>query len=262
MGKKFGAARDLASDAVSSSEDMDRVSVHGDWDRKSSLLAKLKPAGDNTGAASDRTESVCCDSCGKWFRCLLSDPNPVCPYCGRTQEREDLLQVTAFGSALAAQQKSTLMDKVREMQQRKETWEDGRKEQISLEMGSAEYIERVEDLKMHDPFRPDDERHVELEEHNEDLVMKNQETPDENPYAEDDGRNVLVEEKLRSEREKRARHSEAVRAAIASAAITETLSDDELARAITTDNELIYDPKVRPKDYVKKLDEYVAEMTL
>ena len=36
-------------------------------------------------------------------------------------------------------------------------------------------------MKLHDPFRPDDEMHAVLEEYNEDLVLKGMEKESENP---------------------------------------------------------------------------------
>lgn len=51
-------------------------------------------------------------------------------------------------------------------------WENDAKNQTSLEMGTSTYEEYVEDLKEHNPFRPDDEMHDELESYNEIIVNK------------------------------------------------------------------------------------------
>lgn len=48
-----------------------------------------------------------------------------------------------------------------------DTHQNTAKEQPYLMPGTSEYRERCEDLQMHDPFKPDDEFHKKLEEHNE-----------------------------------------------------------------------------------------------
>lgn len=229
-------------------------------DRKMRLSEKARLCQCSENGAKQPENLVFCEACRKWFRNTAKPGEEVrCPYCGTKFEQASELHV--FDPNLSNQDKARLYAKVQEQLLKKEKWEDTRKEQISLEMGSSEYLERVEDLKLHDPFRPDDEMHAVLEEYNEDLVLKGMEKEAENPYASDDDRILEIEQRRNLEREKRSLHAKAVRTAIASAAITETLADDQLARAITTDNELLYDPTVKPRDYVRKLDEYIQDLT-
>ena len=51
-----------------------------------------------------------------------------------------------------------------------DTWSNDDKEQLSLLPGSDGFEEYQEDLREHDPFKPEDDFHEELEEHNEDYA--------------------------------------------------------------------------------------------
>ena len=58
--------------------------------------------------------------------------------------------------------------------------------------------------------------------------------------------------------QKRELHGKAVRRAIEAAALTETLTDDQLARMITDDNVVLYNESVKPDEYVEALKNYVV----
>lgn len=259
MKRKLCMLRDVTDD-LSNLDDVvaETVSADSVRDQLADKICKMQTESSEIRGSDDNL--IFCEYCRKWFRSTAKDGEEVrCPYCGMKLESASELHVT--DPSLSNEDKARLLDMARVQNTDKSKWEDTRKEQISLEMGSVEYLERVEDLKLHDPFRPDDEMHAELEERNEDLVMKRMEDLAENPFAEKEKRLYEIEMRRNLEREKRSLHAKAVRTAIASAAITETLADDQLARAITTDNELLYDPTVKPKDYVEKLDEFVQEMS-
>lgn len=215
-----------------------------------------------------------CDICHKVSYHKVIERDWCCPYCGYHHDP------TVYEEVSAIQKNSLSVDvlaRLEEISRRPEphrqgivieplkvdVWVDGRKEQISLEPGSAEYLEYVEDLAAQDPFRPDDKRHVQLEQHNENLVTKKYDSPDENPEADEgvSAAEVHKRQKIYEQQLKRAEHTKAVRAAIAAAAATPGLSDDKLARMITTDNPALYDPSVNPDDYDEAVVDYVMEST-
>lgn len=213
-----------------------------------------------------------CDLCMKSF---LRKPDAkfwTCPFCGHKYELEDLEEVDTMSEnpykdmVVSESHLDERRNHFRSIFDKKsETWEDGRKEQISLELGSEEYEEYLDDLQRNDPENPDDKFHAKLEKHNEDMVTKNFDTTD-NPEAEKAQRNDIKETsakiQAREEMQKRDIHAKAVREAIAAAALTETLTDDQLARAITSDNVVLYDKSVKPDEYVDALKEYVTEPSL
>lgn len=54
----------------------------------------------------------------------------------------------------------------------KDTWTNEDKNQIHLGLGSDEYEEYIEDLQEHNPSKPSDEMHIELEERNQNLALE------------------------------------------------------------------------------------------
>lgn len=214
-----------------------------------------------------QAETECiCDVCLKAFYHKADETEWYCPNCGTKYQSEALeeLHVTQDGTE-TSQKLADCAEKRRVnggifLVRKKENWEDNRKEQISLEQGSAEYLEYQEDLQEMDPFRGEDEFHQKLEQYNEDLVTKNYDT-DDNPEAPDDYESLNMAVKLQhlEEMQKRDLHPKAVRSAIAAASLTETLTDDQLARAITTDNVILYDKGVKPDEYVEALTDYVID---
>ena len=221
---------------------------------------------------ADKIEGTC-DMCHKSFWYKPTDKDVVCPNCGSHQMIEELeeIHVTQHNDATFARQEQ-LSAKAREQQLRRQQmimtnvedkWQDTRKEQMSLEPGSADYQEYVEDLKEHNPFKPEDEMHQALEERNEDLVTKIYDKRDNPEVKESDLRVVDSASKIkaREEQQKCSIHTQAVKAALASAVYTESLSDDALANAITTDNPVLYDSSIKPDEYIKAVEDYVMEST-
>lgn len=121
------------------------------------------------------------------------------------------------------------------------------KEQISLAPGSAEYKERIRDLKECSPDKPDDEFHVELESKNEiqagDVLRENQRMDEQNDTA---------ERKFRNQTSKRTQFGAVKSAAIVKASKTETLADDKKAKRMMPKNldKVVYDDGVVEDDYL------------
>lgn len=150
---------------------------------------------------------------------------------------------------------------VGELDLKDKNWQDSRKEQISLEMGSPEYKEYLEDLANNDPGRPDDARHLALEEYNQDLTTKDYD-PDfvDNPESDeidktDDLEDVLVQRKMA----KQAMHVGALVAVIDQTKTTASENDDRVARKLPRDNLVMQDPSVSADKYASGLKHYVME---
>lgn len=216
--------------------------------------------------ADPQVEHIC-PSCHRLFYTALSEKHVSCPRCGVKFAIEDADEVhlTREREASAPVQER-LTDKAKARSVRngflfndaKDRWTNESKGQISLEQGSDEYEEYVEDIKEQLPSKPSDEFHEELSEHNADLVTRLYDKASENPEAPDD-RQEMREDRLKAQSAamKRALHGNAVRAAIAAARNTEGLSDDQLAMAITTDNPILYDPSIPLGKYDDAVVDYV-----
>lgn len=130
----------------------------------------------------------------------------------------------------------------------KQTWQNTAKEQPYLMPGTCEYEEYQEDLKEHNPFKPDDEVHVALEEKNAEHVpeMRKKEVV---PEPRQEGKN-----NYRRHIMKETQFREVKRQAIKQAKKTETLEDDKKAkRAMPKDLEnLVYDNGVTQDDFLPK----------
>lgn len=211
-----------------------------------------------------------CDVCRKSFFRKPDEISWNCPYCGQKFAVDDLEEVDTmsenpYKDVVVSDEQSVLrQDRFRAVfeERRSGKWEDGRKEQISLELGSDEYNEYVDDLQENHPDQPDDAFHAALEKRNEDMVTKNFDTDADNLEAQkvsSKNGETTVDIQKREEMQKRDRHAIAVREAIAAAALTDTLTDDQLARAITSDNMILYDKGVKPDEYIEALKEYVLD---
>ena len=130
----------------------------------------------------------------------------------------------------------------------KQTWQDESKEQISLAMGTPEYREYQEDLMEHDPFRPNDEWHEELEQSYDELVDDRREQSEEH-LAPD-----VKRRKYSAQLKKTLLFEDVKRKAMQAAQQTETLADDkEAAKLDVEDTEgLVYNDGVTGEDYVNK----------
>lgn len=269
------------------SDDLEQVSSIGELDcgedneRRDALLLRAAESRNSRSLIEDAVvensinqhDVECtCDFCMKSFFRKEDSIVWTCPHCGHKYEVEDLeevntLQDNPYKNVVQSDQR--VKDRQRRFQNvfqhHSETWQDGRKEQLSLEMGSDEYGEYIDDLARNNPENPDDTFHDKLEQYNEDLVTKQYDTPQENPETakmQSKSGEDSVSMQKREEMQKRDLHAVAVREAIAAASLTESLTDDQLARAITTDNEILYNKSVKPDEYVEALKDYVVEPSL
>jgi hypothetical protein len=249
-----------------------RSSSEDDIDRRVKLDNQMKKLSDRKKdvdfVVSDRIEHIC-DVCHKSFFVNKDAVSFVCPHCGYHVSLDDAEEMHVTNhDGIASDMVVKLNEKaVRDRRRRfarndsVDTWSDDNRTQISLEQGSDEYEEYVEDLKLQDPFRPDDDMHTELEEHNAELVTKLYNQADKVELSAEDpneGRGY-IKEKIVSEAVKRSVHANAVRSALKAASKTDKISDDELAQAITTDNPFLYNPAVAINEYDDRIVDYVME---
>ena len=271
--RKISMKRSNEADLIDN-EDFSSFDVVDDSFLVEKLAEHASILGDrwSTGLPSDslsnvRTEHIC-EVCHKIFFTKPNVINPCCPHCGAklvnedirelhvTRERDDEAKETVKRLDRVASKLARRLSMVSSSQ---DTWTNESREQVSLEMGSDEYEEYVEDLKASDPMKPDDQAHLELEKHNADLVTKLYDKVDNPEYKEDLDAERPDRLKIQHEAMKRSVHWNAVKAAIEAARTTDTLSDDQLAVAITTDNPILYDNGVTMGQYDDRLAEYVKD---
>lgn len=231
-----------------------------------------------------------CDVCLKPFVCKREDVDLVCPHCFAkhhididleevhvTQRDSDGLvqrldekakeraMIHANGGIVVAKEVETSVRFTEDILNHnpKDKWEDTRKEQISLEPGSPEYLEYLEDLQDNDPSKPDDEMHVALEEHNEDLVTKGHDAEfEDNPESDDvfvDNIEDAAEQAQREKREKMDVHAAVLETLAVMAASTETDADDKVLRSDSIQTDLINDRSVSADEYKQAAESYVME---
>lgn len=128
---------------------------------------------------------------------------------------------------------------------RKTNWENDTKEQPYLIPGSAEYEEYKNDLVMHDPFRPDDVWHDELEERNEEVTA---------PRKLDEADGNTSRWKSIRQQSKRVRFKEAKKETMDAAALTESKDDDKKAADMKLKDldEIVFDDGVDSEEYMSK----------
>ena len=95
---------------------------------------------------------------------------------GRKYKPDTLLtsKVKLYAHWMPVKRKAAMYD----INHQDSTWVNDAKNQTSLEMGTAAYEEYLEDLREHDPFRPDDDMHEELEMYNELIAERIREKSD------------------------------------------------------------------------------------
>lgn len=130
----------------------------------------------------------------------------------------------------------------------KATWENTAKEQPYLMPGTAEYVEYQEDLKDHDPFRPNDEWHDKLEQKTEDHSLRLMQK------AEEAKRPDVKKRKYTSQIMKEAQFAQVKKAAKSMAEHTETKADDRKAARMDVEDteDLVYNDGVTSDDYLPK----------
>lgn len=284
--KKIGSNRAMVSpednlDAVGFDE-LEEVSSIGDSrktendSRRATLSMKIMDVRNRRSSGEEVTVNrdleCTCDLCMKSFFRKEGEVEWHCPYCGHKFEAEyleevDTMQENPYKDANMSDEQSK--ERKRRLQtifhQRTDTWQDGRKEQLSLEMGSDEYGEYVDDLANNRPDKEDDSFHARLAQRNADLVTKQYDSPKENEESAKLDHNVgedSIAMQKREEMQKRDLHDDAVREAIAAASVTASTSDDQLARSISAENVILYNRSIKPDEYIEALKDYVVEPSL
>lgn len=123
----------------------------------------------------------------------------------------------------------------------RDTWDNDSRNQTSLALGSDTYDDYIEDLQENDPGKPDDEMHVELEEHNENLAEKLAERATKSDVT---MKKKIVWQMAKQAEAKRV-HTQAVRRALS----TPSTEDDAKLKQLEKSNSLIYDDGVTPDNY-------------
>lgn len=252
---------------------------------------------DKAPVVMDRMEECICEACHKVFWRNADDMSASCPHCHApyvlTSDLEEIdvlrpnetvaenssngveiVEVKLVGDIVTiveTRQTSVDVSNIDELNPADfeldseldfddKNWQDSRKEQISLEMGSPEYKEYLEDLADNDPGKADDAMHAELEEYNQDLVTRNYDAEfEDNPESEQDASDDMQDLQVRRRFEKQAIHAGVMGAVIDRARSTESDLDDKVARSIVRDNPVMRDSGISADKYEVELQEYVME---
>lgn len=123
------------------------------------------------------------------------------------------------------------------------------KEQLYLMPGTPEYEERQEDLKMHDPFKPDDDWHNEREQVNQSHTREMKKKQDEDKEDAPTGYSHYQHRMAKEEQ-----FSDVKKTATSMALATETKEDDKAAEHINRRGleDLVIDEGVTEDEYVPK----------
>lgn len=267
----------VPDDIMVMDDDLDIVDVFGgsrsndtnDDDRNLRLMQKSKDASRKRAVQSDtyvvdtskdNLVECLCPNCGHVFYIGRDEQDVDCPYCQTKHHFEEAeeLHLTRQAEVQEMTKLEKLVAKDKQQKRRQQfivfkpldTYENDAKTQTSLQMGTAEYNEYVEDLKEQAPSAPDDAFHVDLEDRNAALretmvaVAAGKETGD------------LVERKAAGEAMKREIHDEARAVALVHAGYTETKSDDLKLSKLGIDNPLIHDMGVSVDDYEAALEDF------
>ena len=227
----------------------------------------MKSIGDTEPVRWDKDLVVLCENCGHIFYRKDESEYFSCPYCqakhhfepaeevqvirenDRDLDRLEKLVMKEKEAERRRQMGSKLIASIRPITQ--DTHVDDAKSQTSLQMGSVEYKEYVEDLQEQAPTAPDDEFHVELEVHNAALDDRLAESVGEKPMGD------YYERKAINEANKREIHDEVMGMEKVKASKTKRLSDDIAVSHIGIDNPLMHDVTLTDAEYAKRMDEYI-----
>lgn len=224
-----------------------------------------------TESVPDR-EEYWCVNCGHAFYRKKNESDLTCPFCRAKHHFEQAEEVHLTRRDKDAQMKlSMLAQNSRETRDGEMTEKSGKaarnlgrtvvyqdtnvndaKNQISLQLGSAEYLEYVEDRKENSAQAPDDVFHAELEQQNADLAPKMDEQNNEGIV------NEYLDRRALSEAKKREIHDEAVALVMQRASRTETLEDDLKISKLGMDNPILHDIGVSDAKYDDALLEYAG----
>ena len=262
------------ADEITMIDNLDVIDVFGSKsssdsdERNLRLMKKSKDAARKKARQADKYTidvekeellECLCPNCGHVFYRKLEEEDVSCPYCQMKhhfEEAEEVHLTRQDEQEAVKLEKLAAKDKQQKRKQRfivfkpLDTHENDAKTQTSLQMGTVEYNEYVEDLQESNPARPDDAFPVDLESRNatlrEEMVA----------VASGDETGDLFERKAMSESAKRDLHDEALAAAMMYAGYTESKKDDYKLSKIGIDNPLVHDMGVSPEDYQETLEEF------
>lgn len=261
-----------ADDIVEPDEELEAVTItsSSNTDRVQKLMSKQSR--ERVNGVSDGNSDRCavvqagiiCVKCGLIFFPLENDGWVVCPGCQVRQHTEPVEEVNVLNPHQDMQRTEKLMQQADRQKRRprislsrnRDTHFNDAKGQLSLQMGSVEYREYVEDLKEHSPTRADDQFHEALEKRNEQIpVERTAENSDETPMDE------FLERKAQDEVGKRQWHQSALGAVALMAASTRLRADDMVVQRIGIENAALHDVTIRPAEYQEALHTLVDELS-
>lgn len=259
----------VAVDSVcghSSDSTGDRASKLAQKSREVSRRKAMKPISDTEPVRWDKDLVVLCENCGHVFYRKDNSEDFSCPYCQAKhhfEPAEEVLLTRDNERDLTKFEKLVTKEKEQERRRQmagslaamikpvtQDTHFNDAKSQSSLQMGSAEYKEYVEDLQEQAPSAPDDQFHEDLEVHNAALDEEMILAVGEKPMGD------FFERKAINEANKREFHDEVMGRLKVEASKTERESDDIAVSRIGMDNEFFNDVTLSDAEYAKRLTEY------
>ena len=207
---------------------------------------------------------VICVKCGMIFFPPKAEEWVVCPGCQARQHMEPVEEIHILNPNQDMQKAERLIQSAERQKRRagisltakSDTHFNDAKNQLSLQMGTVEYREYVEDLQEHNPMKADDQFHQALEQHNEQVPVEMEETNNT-----DNATDEFLERKAQDEIGKRQWHNAALGAVAMMASFTERQADDAVVSRIGIDNAALHDVTIRPDEYQGALETLVEELS-
>jgi hypothetical protein len=207
---------------------------------------------------------IICVKCGMIFFPPRTEEWVVCPGCQARQHMEPVEEVHVLNPNQDMQKTERLMQSAERQKRRagisltatSDTHFDDAKNQLSLQMGTVEYREYVEDLQDHNPMKADDVFHQNLEQHNEQVPAELEEANNV-----DTAMDEFLERKAQDEVGKRQWHNAALGAVALAASFTERQADDAVVGRIGVENAALHDVTIRPDEYEDALATLVEELS-
>ena len=204
-------------------------------------------------------EDLCCvcENCGYVFYRKDVSEFFSCPHCQARHHFEPAELVSFSREEQNTVKLEKLVAKERDADRRRQfgirpaaqdTSVNDAKNQSSLQMGSPEYREYLEDIQEQAPDRPDDAFHEALERHNVQVEEQMDAAGEENPTGD------LMERKAQSEAAKREIHDEVMASLAAVAARTATKADDRIVGKTGIDNPVLHDVNVSSDEYAEEME--------
>ena len=251
-------------------EDLEEVTVtsSSSVERVQKLMSKKLSSRATPEGLSDNyvvlQAGIICVKCGMIFFPPENDGWVVCPNCQARQRTEPVEEVSILNPNQDMEKAERLMQQAERQKRRSgialnhqsDTHFNDAKNQISLQLGSVEYREYLEDLQEHNPMKADDQFHEKLEQHNESVPVDMAEA-----NADDTPMDEFLERKAQDEVGKRQWHRSALGAVALLASATSLQADDFVVDRIGVDNAALHDVNVRPSEYQDALQGLVEELS-